>query len=195
MNIRKSRFDINSESISNSLVKTIIDRSGSDIRLCYQCHKCSSGCPLHFALEDQPSTLIHAITLGLRDLVISSSTPWLCASCKTCSTRCPQGIDVAKVMDVVRKVALQQGVESPCPDVDEFYRALLSSINVTGRSFEPLIIARLKMLTGNITEDLVLGFTMLRKGKLAIFPRISDNIGELRKIIKRCRKEESTGDE
>ena len=96
----------------------------------------------------------------------------------------PQGIDVAKVMDVVRKVALQQGVESPCPDIDEFYRALLSSINITGRSFEPWIIARLKMLTGNITEDLALGFTMFRKGKLAIIPRISDNIGELRKDYK-----------
>ncbi len=195
MNGKKNNFEIRGESVNSPFIKAIIKNTGSDIRLCYQCHKCSTGCPLHFALEDQPSTLIHAIALGLKERVITSHTPWLCASCKTCSTRCPQGIDVAKVMDEVRKVALREGGESPCPDIDEFYQALLSSITATGKSCEPWIIARLKMLTGNLTGDLGLGFRMFLKGKLGIIPRRSGNLGDLREIVKRCRKEELPGNE
>ena len=80
----------------------VVMAGGIDVSYCYQCGKCASGCPVSYAMDLTPSQLIHAIQLGLTDLVFSSKTMWLCASCQTCSTRCPQDVDVAEVLDTVK---------------------------------------------------------------------------------------------
>jgi heterodisulfide reductase subunit C len=48
--------------------------------------------------------------LGLKDRVLKSETLWLCAACFTCTDRCPQGIEVASVIRVLRNLAAENGV-------------------------------------------------------------------------------------
>jgi len=62
-------------------------------------------------MDYKPAQIIHAIRLGLDDLVFNSKTMWLCASCETCTTRCPQEVDVAKVMDAVKIIAARRGIK------------------------------------------------------------------------------------
>ncbi|MHB8829737.1 MAG: 4Fe-4S dicluster domain-containing protein, partial [Syntrophales bacterium] len=57
---------------------------GIDVSYCYQCGKCSTGCPVAYEMDLTPTQLIHAMQLGLQDIVYKSNTMWLCASCLTC---------------------------------------------------------------------------------------------------------------
>ncbi|MFQ6013849.1 MAG: 4Fe-4S dicluster domain-containing protein [Anaerolineae bacterium] len=144
--------------------------SGVDVNLCFQCAKCASGCPVSYAMDYTPTQLIHAIQLGLIDLVLNSKTMWLCASCQTCSTRCPQDVDLAGVMDAVRIIAQRKKIRAKIPEVLTFYRSFLRNVGFFGRTYELGMIAMLKLLTRRFTKDIGLGLRMLRKGKLNIFP-------------------------
>jgi len=144
--------------------------SGLDVNLCFQCAKCASGCPVSYAMDYTPTQLIHAIQLGLTDLVLNSKTIWLCASCQTCTTRCPQDVDLAGVMDAVRIIAQRKKIKAKIPEIPTFYRSSLRNIGFFGRMYELGLIAMLKLFTRSFTKDIGLGLKMLRKGKLKIFP-------------------------
>ncbi len=160
---------IQQDSISE-FANTIKKTSGLDVNLCYQCKKCSSGCPISYAMDYPPAQLMHAIRLGLKNLVFDSNTIWLCASCETCTTRCPQEVDIAKTMDALRSMALNAGVKPKVPDMAAFYRTGLTNIRYFGRMYELGLIGMLKLSTGQFTRDLDLGMKMLRKGKLKLLP-------------------------
>jgi len=144
--------------------------SGLDVNWCYQCLKCTSGCPVSYAMDYTPTQLVHAIQLGLTDLVLNSKAIWLCASCQTCTTRCPQDVDLAGVMDVVRIIAQREKIKAKIPEVPAFYRSSLRTISFFGRMYELGLVIMLKLLTRSFTKDIGLGLRMLRKGKLNIFP-------------------------
>ena len=154
----------------SDFAETVKRISGIDVNLCFQCAKCASGCPVSYAMDYTPNQLVHAIQLGLTDLVLSSKTIWLCASCQTCTTRCPQDVDLAGVMDALRIMAIRTGVKPKVPEVAAFYRASLFNIRFFGRMYELGLIGMLKLSTGQLTKDLGLGIRMLKKGKLKLLP-------------------------
>lgn len=82
--------------------------SGEDLNACYQCGKCSAGCPSAFIMDLLPHRIIRGLQLGLAEEILRSETPWVCASCEACSVRCPRGIEVARVMEALRQVALRE---------------------------------------------------------------------------------------
>lgn len=144
--------------------------SGVDVNWCFQCAKCASGCPVSYAMDYTPTQLVHAIQLGLTDLVLNSKTIWLCASCQTCTTRCPQDVDLAGVMDAVRIIAQRKKIKAKIPEVLSFYRSSVTNIGFFGRTYELGLIVMLKLITRSFTKDIGLGLRMLKKGKLNIFP-------------------------
>jgi len=81
--------------------------SGTNLDACYQCGKCSAGCPSAFVMDMLPHRIIRDLQLGVTQAVLSSSTPWVCASCEACSVRCPRGIEVARVMEALRQIPLR----------------------------------------------------------------------------------------
>ena len=117
---------------------------------CFQCEKCSSGCPVTFAMDILPHRLIRAVHLGLKDEVIKSRTIWTCASCETCSTRCPNGIDIAHLMDAARQICLEQGHTPAIATVPAFHRAFLGSIRRHGRVSEMEFAADFVLRTGGV---------------------------------------------
>ena len=58
----------------------------------------------------RPRTIIRMAQLGLKDRVLNSDTLWLCAACFTCTDRCPQGVEVASVIRVLRNLAAEKGI-------------------------------------------------------------------------------------
>ncbi|HEC03958.1 MAG TPA: heterodisulfide reductase subunit C [Phycisphaerales bacterium] len=155
------------------LAASVLRESGQNVNLCYQCMKCAAGCPVSYEMDYKPAELIHAIRLGMDDVVLNSKTMWLCASCETCTTRCPQEVDVAKVMDAVKITARKQGVKPAIPQVASFYRAALSNIKKCGRMYELGMIIGLKMRTFEFFKDAGMGMKMFRKGKLKMIPSLT----------------------
>jgi heterodisulfide reductase subunit C len=59
-------------------------------------------------MEIGPHEVIRYTLLGLEEEVLHVNTFWLCASCLQCTSRCPKGIDIARVMDALRMVVLRK---------------------------------------------------------------------------------------
>jgi heterodisulfide reductase subunit C len=83
---------------------------GEKLMRCYQCGTCTSDCPIaRFSDTFRPRQIIRMTQLGLKDRVLNSDCLWLCASCFTCTDRCPQDVEVASVIRVLRNLAAEQG--------------------------------------------------------------------------------------
>lgn len=102
------RTEISIKTVRGDFVQKVELISGEDLLACNQCGKCSAGCPAAFSMELLPSQVIRLAQLGIED-VLDSETIWVCASCLTCMARCPKGVDLARVMEALRQIALERG--------------------------------------------------------------------------------------
>ncbi len=108
--------------INANLARRIKDELGENVYLCYQCVKCTSGCPLADFFDWQPNQVMRALQLGQEDIALESQTPWLCASCQTCTTRCPQGLNISAIMDFLTREAISRGFKPQVPEVNVLTR-------------------------------------------------------------------------
>lgn len=169
------------------LAREIQERSGENVFLCYQCKKCTAGCPVAAYFDLTPHQILRACQFGQEELVLNSRTISICAACETCSTRCPQGIDIARIMDVLEIMAAERGIPSKAPSVPMFYKSANRGINYFGRMWELGLMAELYIREFFHWEDgkplldfrqifkynLETAVKMLRSGKLKILPSIA----------------------
>ncbi|HEY64736.1 MAG TPA: hypothetical protein G4O02_09195 [Caldilineae bacterium] len=155
--------------MTGTLAQVIQRELGQNVYLCYQCAKCSSGCPLSEHMDMLPNQVMRALQLG-DDNVLESKTIWLCASCQTCTTRCPQGLDIAGIMDVLRIEAKRRGTRPAVPEVDKFSTIFLRDVGFLGRLYEVGLMAGMNLATGQPLKDMDMGLEMLKRRKLRLFP-------------------------
>ncbi len=110
------KIRLSSKSIRSQWVEKIAEISGQNLFSCYQCGKCSAGCPAVSAMDILPNQVIRLVQLGLEEEVVKSKTPWICASCFTCVARCPRGVDLSKVMEAIRQILLRTRVDWVRPE-------------------------------------------------------------------------------
>ena len=101
-------------------IEEISDQKLSD---CYQCGRCTAGCPFANFMDAPPNQVIRFMPLGLKDDVLDSQGPWLCAACLVCQTRCPRGVDIPRLMEAVRVIHLR--AKEGLIDVSEIDEELL----------------------------------------------------------------------
>ena len=162
--------------------------NGVALQSCYHCQKCSSGCPMAAAMDFKPNEIIRMVQMGRRDSLLRSSAIWLCASCETCVTRCPNAVDIPRLIDVLREMSLEAGVVPQEREVVQFHESFLGTVKRGGRVNEPLMIAAYKMKTGTYFNDLIVGFKMFLKGKLSLFAPRTKNRKAIRKIFQTTAK-------
>ncbi len=102
------RTRLSQKKIKDDFVKKIEELSGQKLLACYQCGKCSAGCPAVSEMDILPNQVIRFAQLGLKDELLESKSVWVCASCYTCNVRCPKGIKIAEVMEAVRQILLRK---------------------------------------------------------------------------------------
>jgi len=105
------RIQISSHTLQSDFVKKVAEISGQDLLVCNQCGKCSAGCPMSFAMDWLPNQIIRLAQLGLEEDIAKSKTVWLCASCLTCTVRCPRGVDLGRVMEAIRLITLRKNID------------------------------------------------------------------------------------
>lgn len=148
---------------------------GVPLQACYHCRKCTAGCPAANYMEYNPNKVIKMIQNGQKDKVLNSSTIWVCMSCETCVTRCPNKVDIARMMDVLRQMALETGVGAREANVLKFHESFLAGIKRGGRINEPIMMVQYKLKSGDLFADAALGLDMFAKGKLSLLsPRTKD---------------------
>lgn len=102
------RINISRKTIKDPFVQKIQELSGQNLLVCYQCGKCSAGCPAVSQMDILPNQIIRFAQLGLKEELLQSKSIWICASCMTCNARCPKGINIAEVIEAIRQVLLRQ---------------------------------------------------------------------------------------
>ena len=102
------RINSSRKSIDSPFVKKVEELSGQNHLTCYQCGKCSAGCPAVDQMDILPNQIIRYAQLGLQDELLESRAIWVCAACMTCNVRCPKGINIAEVIEALRQILLRK---------------------------------------------------------------------------------------
>ncbi len=102
------RISLSQKKIRDSFVQKVQEISGQNLLVCYQCGKCSAGCPAVAEMDILPNQVIRLAQLGLKEDLLNCRAIWACASCLTCNVRCPKGIKIAEVMEAIRQILLRQ---------------------------------------------------------------------------------------
>jgi heterodisulfide reductase subunit C len=100
--------NLSKKKVKSDFVTKVEELSGQNLLACYQCGKCSAGCPAISQMDILPNQIIRLAQLGLKNELFKSKSIWVCASCMTCNTRCPKGINVAEVIEAVRQILLRK---------------------------------------------------------------------------------------
>jgi heterodisulfide reductase subunit C len=161
-----------------------------EIYRCYQCLTCTLGCPLASAMDLYPHEILKYVQLGAKDTVLKASTLWVCASCEACATRCPQEIEIVKLMDLLRIMAQEGGtVADKGPVLNDVF---LKSIRHKGRVHELSFILDLKRQTGELLRldkaEMRLGLALFRRGKLKLLPSRIKETEAIQKLFSRLEK-------
>lgn len=154
---------------AEDFIREVEKLSGQKLANCYQCHKCTAGCPAAYTMDLGPGRIMRLVQLGQEERVLTSNTIWVCASCLTCTTRCPQEIDVARVMDTLRILARKKGFKGD-KDVPLFNEVFLANLRAHGRIFEPTMLAWYNLKSRHFLKDALKGPVMFFRGKLPMFP-------------------------
>ena len=99
--------------------------SGTDVRKCMKCGKCSGRCPAFKEMDIKPHQFVSMLEKGKIDELLSCDAIWHCLSCMACVERCPRGVAPAAVVEAVRDTVVRmQGnngikAEEIPPIVDE----------------------------------------------------------------------------
>lgn len=183
------KWFISHNTIKSPFLKALESDSGETVSHCYQCGKCSAGCPIAFQMDYLPNQIIRMVQLGLEEQALSSRTIWLCASCLTCTVRCPREIDIAEIMDYLKRRAYKKGIVPHGEiGIPLFNKIFLKNIELFGRLFEMGLIGMFNLLSGEFFKDMSLAPKMFLKRKISVFPQRIKNIKEVREIFKKSGK-------
>jgi heterodisulfide reductase subunit C len=105
---------LSKKNLTSQICQTLEYISGENVAKCYQCGKCSAGCPMVDKMDILPNQVIRYFQLG-DESVLNCNTIWLCAACLTCDVRCPKGIDISRIMEGARQIILRKNIDKIDP--------------------------------------------------------------------------------
>jgi heterodisulfide reductase subunit C len=183
---------IKRRSALDSLLRTVEEKAEVSLNKCYQCRKCSVGCPVAGQAESPPSEIIRRLQLGAGREMLETDLIWTCLSCETCYARCPNEINFTAIIDALRSLARERGVTRPRGNPPLFNRLFLNTVRTFGRAYDLQMIALYKIRSGNILADMAKFPTMLRKGKMALLPPSGGDKRQVRRIFRRLTQNRGT---
>jgi len=176
--------------VESSFLKEVEKKSGENLSLCYQCLKCTAGCPTASYMDVRPNSIIRMIQMGMREEVMGSSAIWLCVYCQTCGTRCPNEIHIGILMDTLREMAVEEGVPAKEKNIHLFHEAFIHSVGRGGRAHEVTMLMEYMLKSRDLMADsLFPGMILFLKGKFPLLPSFVKGKEEIKKIFEKCTRE------
>jgi heterodisulfide reductase subunit C len=178
--------------VAHSLAARLEREGEISVADCYQCGKCTAGCPAAEDMDIAPSQILRLLQTESpqhEKRTLTSMAIWMCIGCETCVTRCPQEVDLPRTMDFLRQEALASNLANQgADDIVAFHNAFLRSVEKAGRLHEFGMVGDYKLRTGHFFKDLGVAPSMFFKGKIGLFPHGGANKREVAEIFARARQ-------
>jgi len=160
---------------------------GERIKLCLQCGTCSASCPTSYAMDYTPREIIAAFRAGMLDRVLKSNTVWMCASCYSCTVRCPAGIKLTDVMYELKRLGIDYGLYPKGARAPILSKEFVRIVDKRGRNDELRLLRNFYMKTNplGLLKMAPLGLKLLKRGRLAFRPSTIKKHDDLAKIMAR----------
>jgi heterodisulfide reductase subunit C len=149
-------------------------------------------------MDIKPHEVIRHIQLGRREALLNSATIWVCLSCETCTTYCPNDVGVAEVINHLRNMAAHSSFAPKERHLAVFHQTFLEQLNRFGRVNEFWLmnaftlkpgILKDKIKDGTFKDDILLGLALGKRGRLHLMPKRCKGMKEIREIYRRKRGE------
>ena len=168
--------------------------AGMNVEKCYQCGKCTAGCPIAEHTDISPNQLVRMAQMDDSDHALTCMAIWACVSCQTCTARCPQSVDCAGVMDAFRQMTAAKGNVSPALQrVFVFQRAFLDSVRRNGRVNEVEMTVLFKSMAfikdfnvPLLMKDALLAPKLMQRGKFHVVGEKVKDQAVVKRIFDRC---------
>lgn len=169
-----------------TLAGDILEATGINAATCYQCGKCSAGCPMASESELRPHGVMRLVMQDRRERALADESIWLCLTCETCSARCPNDCDPARVIDAVRELGIESGAADMPRTIAAFHKAFLEQIRGNGRLHEFGMVVEYKLRSGDLMKDVTNAPGMLSRGKLSFRAERIEGVDEMKRIFEKC---------
>lgn len=162
---------------------------GDAIKRCIQCGTCSGTCPVSWAMDASPRKIISMVRAGMRDKVLNSNTIWTCASCYSCTARCPQEIKITDVMYILKRLAIREAREKSRP-AQVFSELFTNTVAKHGRNSEAGLMTGFMLKTDpfGALGFAGVGLNLMRTGRMPLTVKPIKDIDGLRKIMKKAQE-------
>ncbi len=181
------KWELAGKALQSEFLGTVEKISGQNVSACYQCGKCSGGCPVLPDQELSTNRIMRMVQLGLEEETLSEESIWCCAACGTCTSRCPIGIDVVRVMDTLRSLAEQRGYNPSrnAATVWTFYHAFLDGVRQYGRLSEVALMGSYNMNSGKLFTNMMKAPWFILRNKISLMPHKIKRIDRLERVFMR----------
>ena len=183
----KNRSSPNTEYLSEDTGFTrdiVSSHEGARVLYCIQCGTCSASCPLFEAMDYPPRQIFALIREGMKDRVLRSITPWICASCYKCTVNCPAKINITEVMYRLKRVCIEEQIVTNRTDASRFYSIFLNQVRKSGRTYELGLMFNYMIFHHplKLLQQMPHGIRMMISGSLSLFPHRIRNAKVFNKI-------------
>ena len=162
---------------------------GEAIRSCIQCGMCTGSCPTASRWDYTPRQVIAMVRSGLRDELLSSNSMWFCASCYTCTVRCPRDIKPTDIMHALEIIAIRDGLSTKRSRTPVMYKCFVDSAKGNGRVYELGMMLKLFLRTNPFAalKMAPVGLSLLLHKRMPLRPSRIKGIGELKAILDKAK--------
>lgn len=166
------------------MLQVLMDKAGVTRHDCYQCGKCTGGCPMAGGMDLGPRGVMRCVQIGSLKRILESDTIWLCSGCYACVDRCPHDVNVPALIEECRYEAMRRGINRR--DSEVLNKVFVNNIKMFGRSHEMILAGAYNALALKPTQDVASLPHMLENKMLGVMPNTIEGNDELAEIIERA---------
>ena len=163
---------------------------GDKIKNCIQCGTCTGTCPVSDVMDITPRQTVAMFRAGLLREILNSRTIWICASCYSCTVRCPSGIRVTDTIYALKRIAMEKKIYNDAFPVHALSKAFVRNIYKYGRNYELGLGIRyfLKASVLKLFTNMGVGMAMISRGRMGLLPKKIKKVHEVRAIIDKAKQ-------